>query len=416
MNDSIRKVLLQINVTANSGSTGKIAEQINQMAASRGWKTYFAYGRSCCPGESERIHVGNIFQVYEHYAEHRLFDNDGLASRLATRQLVSRIKKIRPDIIHLHNIHDHWLNYRILFEYLNTLDIPIVWTQHDCWAFTGGCAYFSMRNCFRWWDGGCNHSCPKRARKIIEKTKRHYELKQKLFTATKNMTLVPVSHWLEGLERKSFLKCHNIVTIHNGIDISIFRPMDCTNVRRKYGIGESQYVIGVANQWSARKGFDDFVRLSESELLGGVKIVLVALNAEQVKKAKLYGIIGIPRTENVRDLAELYSGAMMFLNLTYEDNYPTTNLEAMACGTPVLTYRTGGSPEAVTQETGWIVEQGDVASVAKVLDYWVKAIANDPIVEVRMRERCRRHAEQEFNKDNKFSDYLNLYNELLAKK
>ena len=140
-------ILLQINVTANWGSTGKIAEQINQVAQKQGWTTYLAYGRNVQPCTSELIHVGNQFQVYEHYAEHRLFDNDGLASRVATKQLVREIKKIKPDIIHLHNIHDHWLNYRILFEYLNTLDTPVVWTQHDCWSFTGGCGYFTLIKC-----------------------------------------------------------------------------------------------------------------------------------------------------------------------------------------------------------------------------------------------------------------------------
>lgn len=407
-------ILLQVNVTANSGSTGKIAEQINQEAQKQGWKTYLAYGRNMQPCNSHLVKTGNMLQVYEHYAEHRLFDNDGLASRMGTKHLVNRIRVIAPDIIHLHNIHDHWINYRILFEYLNTLSTPIVWTQHDCWAFTGGCAYFSMRNCYRWRDGGCSQGCPMKNHRIIEKTKKHYQLKQLLFTSTKDLTLVPVSRWLENLERKSFLQCHNIVTIHNGIDISAFSPIDSTDVRRKYGIGVSRYIIGVANQWSARKGFEDFVKLSQANL-EGTKIVLVALNAEQVKKAELNDIIGIPRTENVRELASLYSGAMMFCNLSYEDNYPTTNLEAMACGTPVLTYRTGGSIEAVTPETGWVIEQGDIKQVAKIISDWRRS-TEDRDVEMAMRQKCRERAKKEFKKEDRFSEYLELYNELLKQK
>ena len=422
-------VLLQINVSANSGSTGRIAEQINQLAQSLGWETYLAYGRSSQPCRSRLIHTGNKLQVYEHYAEHRLFDNDGLASRLATRQLVNKIKEIKPDIIHLHNIHDHWLNYRILFEYLNTLDIPIVWTQHDCWSFTGGCAYFSMRNCYRWRDGGCAQGCPMKRHRVIEKTKRHYQLKHDLFTATKNMTLVPVSHWLEEIERQSFLKKHNIVTIQNGIDVSMFYPTNSAEVRQKYGIGSGRYVIGLASQWSARKGFDDYLQLS-SFISNEVKIVLVGLNAEQAVKARHHGIISIPRTQNVGELAALYSGAMMTLNLSREETFGLTTVEGFACGTPGIVYNATASPELVLDsrprfehinssepmyvgETGWIVEQGDVAAVAKVIGDWRVAIENDPEMEVKMRKRCRERAEREFNKEDRFAEYLKLYGNLL---
>lgn len=410
--------VLQINVTANSGSTGRIAEQINQSAASCGWETYFAYGRNMQPCKSKLIHVGNMLQVYEHYAEHRLFDNDGLASRLSTLKLVREIKKIKPDIIHLHNIHDHWLNYKILFEYLNTLDIPIVWTQHDCWSFTGGCKHFTLRRCYRWRDGGCTRVCPQKKQMMLcrssEKTDLHYCLKKKLFGATKNLTLVPVSNWLEGLERQSFLQKHNIVTIHNGIDISKFQPTDGRDIARKYGIGDAKYVIGVSGVWLPYKGWNDFNRLA-TMLPDDVRLVLVGLNKRQVEEAERNGIVGIPRTENIYELAALYSGAVMFCNLTYEDTYPTTNLEAMACGTPVLTYRTGGSVEAVSDGIGWIVEPGNVNEVSKLITDWMSEIDNNPDVELEMRKKCRNQAVSYFNREDRFADYLNLYEKLLEK-
>lgn len=410
--------LLQINVTANSGSTGKIAEQINQVAQSLGWETYLAYGREMQPCKSELVYVGNDLQVYEHYFEHRLFDNDGLASRLATKQLIRRIESIKPDIINLHNIHDHWLNYHILFSFFKTLSIPIVWTQHDCWSFTGGCAYFDRVKCNCWKDGTCgNNSCPIRQddiiRRVMDRSRHHFVMKQDLFPAINNLTLVPVSHWLEGLLKNSFLKDKNITTIHNGIDINTFCPMDSKDVRRKYGIGDSCYIIGVANQWSARKGFDDFLQLS-TLLPDRIKIVLVALNNKQVQKAKEYGIIGIPRTENIKELAALYSGSIMFCNLTYEDNYPTTNLESIACGTPVLTYRTGGSVEAVSENTGWVVEQGDVACVAKVVSDWLEKTENETSIEEKMQYDCRERAKKEFNKEDRYKEYMDLYNQLLT--
>lgn len=409
--------LLQVNVSANWGSTGKIAEQINQVAQSVGWKTYIAYGREKQPCKSELIHVGNKLQVYEHYFEHRLCDNDGLASRLATRQLIRQIESIKPDIINLHNIHDHWLNYRILFNYLNTLSIPIVWTQHDCWAFTGGCFHFTLRNCYQWREGGCSNGCPwkqnTKMRKLFEKTDKHFNNKRELFTNSKNMVLVPVSHWLEELERQSFLQSHRIQTIHNGIDISVFKPTEDNVVKNKYCIGDQPYIIGVSSVWLPYKGWNDFLKLS-AKLPQGLKLVLVGLNEERIKEASKYGIVGIQHTDSVNELAALYSGAKMFCNLTYEDNYPTTNLEAMACGTPVLTYRTGGSPESVTHETGWVIEQGDLEKVANVIEEWIKKIVPNPIVEIEVRRKCRERAEKSFDKEETFRDYVELYNELLV--
>lgn len=411
--------LLQINVTANWGSTGKIAEQINQAAQLRGWDIYFAYGRNMIPAQSVLIHTGNLFQVYEHYAEHRLFDNDGLASRMATLRLINRIKRLKPNIIHLHNIHDHWLNYRLLFNFLNTVDIPIVWTQHDCWSFTGGCAHFTLKKCYQWRDGGCKQGCPMRKemimRRLFEKTSVHYALKKQLFTHTKNLTLVTASRWLENIEKESFLSNHNIVTIHNGINTSTFQPVDSTEVRKKYGIGKSRYVIGVSSVWLPYKGLYDFMQLPPM-LPEGVKLVLVGLSREQMNMAQIKGIVGVERTDNILELAALYSGALMFLNLTYEDNYPTTNLEAMACGVPVLTYNTGGSSEALSVDTGWVVEQGDLSSVAAIVRDLVERESECPSEVMEMRQRCRKRAENEFDKNDRFSEYIKLYDDLLEGK
>lgn len=410
--------ILQINATANIGSTGKIAEQINQLAQSQGWKTYLAYGRSMQPSESELIHVGNKFQVYEHYAENRLFDNDGLASRIATQRLIGKIKTIKPDLIHLHNIHDHWLNYRILFEYLNTLDTPIVWTQHDCWAFTGGCAHFTLQGCYRWSDGGCTNNCPMKQglkmQRLLEKTEKHYRTKKGLFTSTKNMVLVSVSHWLEDLERKSFLKNHRIQTIHNGIDISAFRPSNSTEVRKKYDIGNSRYVIGVSSVWLPYKGWNDFMQLSVV-LPQGMKLVMVGLKKEQIQEAARNGIIGIPRTDNTEELAALYSGALLTLNLSRQETFGLTTVEGFACGTPGIVYNATASPELIDsqRQTGWVVEQGDLTAVTNTINDWLMKIEADPDVEIETRQKCRERAKQEFNKEDRFAEYMALYNELM---
>ena len=143
------KILLQINVTANWGSTGKIAEQIGLCAQAHGWKSYIAYGRMMNPSMNELIKIGNTFDVYEHYAEARLLDNEGVASRRATRRLLQRMDEIQPDVVHLHNIHDHYLNYPILFRYLADKKIPVVWTQHDIWSLSGHCDT-NLLGCEKW--------------------------------------------------------------------------------------------------------------------------------------------------------------------------------------------------------------------------------------------------------------------------
>lgn len=404
--------IIQITCSLNSGSIGRIAEQINSVAQQHGWETWFAYSRGTNTSQSNLIHVGNKIDIYEHYFEHRVLDNEGLASRIATRKFNSDLDRIQPDIIHLHNIHDHWLNYRILFEYLNTLDTPIVWTLHDCWNFTGGCAHFVQKECYRWKDCGCTENCPAlshaKMRRLFEKTKKHYELKKILFSANKNLTIVPVSFWMESLVRESFLKDKNIVTIQNGIDLNQFRPLDSKGVREKYGIGNFEYVIGVSSVWLPYKGWFDFLKLA-GMLPHDVKLVLVGLDNQKVDEAGKAGIIGIPRTKYVDELAALYSGAISFCNLTYQDTFPTTNLESQACGTPVITYRTGGSPEAVSEQTGFVVEQGDLDSVCQAIDtIRGKGKAYYSIA-------CRDRAISSFNKEDRFEDYIRLYESLMSK-
>lgn len=402
--------ILQINITANWGSHGKIAEEIGNLAISRGWESYIAYGRWANPSKSKLIHIGSSFDEKCHGLQSRLFDNHGLASVLATKKFIKEIEKIKPDIIHLHNIHGYYLNYPILFDCLKQMQVPVVWTLHDCWPFTGHCAYFDFAKCERW-KKGCYSPCPCKSEYpkaiLCEATKRNYRLKKEVFNSVGNLTLVPVSDWLGSLSKESILKNYPIKVVKNGIDINVFKPADAIEVRKKYGIGFQPYLIGVASVWEKRKGFDDFLKLAK-EISPKIKLVLVGLDKNKLSTAQQNGIIGIPRTENVNELTALYSGAEMFLNLTYEDNYPTTNLEAMACGTPVLTYRTGGSPEAVSPDTGWIAEKGDVEAVKDV-------ITTLPINKESIRKACRKRAEEHFDKNKCFEEYMNLYESLLQK-
>jgi len=393
--------LLQINIVSNVLSTGKISEGIASVATRNGWDCYVAYGRSAKAGTSKEIHVGSKLDEYEHYAEHLLFDNDGLASRSATKKLINQIRDIQPDVIHLHNIHGHFLNYKILFEYLDSIETPVVWTLHDCLSFTGGCAYFDMIPCDKW-KTSCE-KCPIRKGKLFDRSSYHFNLRKRLFTAKKNLTMVPVSNWIAEPLKESFLKDKPIHVIHNGIDLSVFKPLPTESVKLKYGISDEFVIIGVAAPWSARKGLPDFVKLRDM-LSNDYRIILVGLSDQQIKDLP-DGIIGIKRTSNATELAELYSSADVFVNPTYSDNFPTTNLEALACGTPVITYKTGGSPEAIDSKTGVVINQGDVTALANTIMY-MKA---NPYSS----EACRKRAEEYFDKDKCFEKYIKLYNSVI---
>lgn len=396
--------LLQINVSANLGSTGRIAEQIGLAAMKQGWESYIAYGRNTDKSASRLIKIGNIFGLATHLLYSRLTGRHGLASVYATKKLVKQIKTIQPDIIHLHNIHGYYINYKILFEYLNSTDIPLVWTLHDCWSFTGHCAHFIHQQCYKWKEQ-CME-CPYRRvypKAYIDSSKRNYDLKKFLYTNNRNMHIVPVSHWLLDFVTHSILQDKHLQVIHNGVDIAKYKPNDISENHPEIR------VLGVASQWTKSKGLYDFYdlrkRFDEKELT----ITLVGLTKQQIAELPK-GIKGIQRTNSMGELAALYADADVFINPTYADTFPTTNLEALACGTPVITYLTGGSPEAVTPETGFVVEQGDLDGVVQAIEEIGK------YGKEHYAAACRKRAEEHFDKGKCFQKYIDLYEEILSKK
>jgi glycosyltransferase involved in cell wall biosynthesis len=392
--------LLQINITANWGSTGKIAETIGSVARKQGWESYIAFGGSCNTSQSHLIRVGGKYNRYIHYAEQRIRDNEGLCSRFATKTLIEQIRQLKPDVIQLHNIHDHYLNYRLLFEYLNQTDIKVVWTFHDCWAFTGHCFHFVTAECEKW-KIGC-FDCPLKnayPKTCFDNSKRNYELKKRLFLSNKNLTIVPCSDWMANFVRQSFLRDKRIEVIKNGVDLNVFKPL----VPQKESDGYR--ILAVSSIWNKEKGLDDIYKLREL-LPNDYIITVVGLSEKQVNELPR-GITGIRRTQNVQELVALYSNARVLINTTYADTFPTVNLEALACGTPVVTYRTGGAPESISEDTGFVVEQGDIMAMADA----VKTICNTD--EVKYREACRERAEEFFDKNMCFEQYLSLYNSLL---
>lgn len=350
----MKKSVVYINVVCN-GSTGKIMCDTAQYASKEGYETYCFYGRGNAKKDINCIKIGNKFSILLHVFLGRLGFN-GHGSYFATKNLIKKLKKINPDIIHLHNIHGYYLNLKVLFKYLkNEYQGKIVWMLHDCWAITGYCSYFSLVNCNKW-QKQC-YKCPQKSmypKEIIDTSKREYKLKKKLFSDINNLTLVTPSYWLENIVKKSYLKEYKIKTIYNGINLEVFKPIKDNNIYEKYNIPKDKTIfLGVANIWEERKGLNIFLDLAkiikEDEI-----IVLVGLNQKQLKNLPK-NIIGITRTENQLELVKLYSIANVFINPSYEETFSLVTVESLACGTPVVVCGMSAPKELINDNTGIVV-------------------------------------------------------------
>lgn len=358
--------IVQIN-TFPYKATGTIMMNIHQRLQETGDDSYVVWARGRDATNDHEIVIKDYLGVRWHGLYTRLTDKTGFASKRATKKLIQKLEGIKPDIIHLHNIHGYYLNIDILFHYLKNTHLPIVWTFHDCWPFTGHCAYFDMVGCEKW-KSGCGR-CPQKktypASLVKDNSVWNWNKKRELFTDL-NITIVTPSRWLKNIVQQSFLKEYDVAVIHNGIDTNIFKPKksgksQCLPVQNK------KIILGVASEWTDRKGYRDFFKLYS--MLDNKKfvIVLVGLNKKQMGELPK-GMIGIERTSDIQELVNLYSQADWLFNPTYDDNFPTTNLEAIACGTAVITYKTGGSPETVNGTNGWIVDKGDLERVCKIIN------------------------------------------------
>jgi glycosyltransferase involved in cell wall biosynthesis len=327
--------LFQINVDANNGSNGSIARDIGTIALSKGWKSYIAFGRRSIPCDSELIRIGNKADLFVHGLLTRFFDMHGLGSVFATKRLIRQMKRIKPDIVHLHNIHGYFLNYKLLFEYLNKEQIPVVWTFHDCWPFTGHCGHFTNVQCFRWLRecGDCPMKKRYPASLWLDRSRQNFQLKKRLFTtpAVDKLYITTVSEWLKSLVEQSFFAKYPIHVIFDGIDTESFIPRE-SNLRQQYGLQDKFVLISAAANWSKSKGWDDYIKLS-TILPNDCVIMLLGVTPEQQRSLPT-NIIGVQRVEGKSKLAEYYSMGDILLNLSYQETFGMTTAEAMACGTP----------------------------------------------------------------------------------
>lgn len=404
------KKLLQINpVVRLNTSTGRIMKEIGEVAMASGWESYVAYSgaRDGMPAHSSKlVPVGDKLDLAVHAVATRLFDAHGLASKRGTRQFIERIKAIDPDVIHIHNIHGYFLNYPLLFNYLQESGKPVVWTIHDCWLYTGHCYYYSAAHCNKW-QTGCGH-CPQKrafpASWLFDRSACNLSDKKRAFGALENLTIVPVSNWIRQEMASSILADKHFQVIHNGIDLETFRPEAADGEVPV----EGTQILGVASIWLEEKGWSDLMKLA-AMLRPDEKLVLVGKTTEEQRKQLPANVQLIERTENIGKLAALYAGSTVFVNPTRQDNYPTVNLESIACGTPVVTYRTGGSVEAVAEGTGSVVEQGDVAAM---LERVRELAASDRAATA---ARCRERALSHFRKEDCYKNYIDLYENLTTR-
>ncbi|WP_027364665.1 glycosyltransferase [Desulfotruncus alcoholivorax] len=396
--------VLQINSVCGFGSTGRIVTDIASKLRENNIESYIAYGRQTLIDNDNILKIGNKLDYYIHGGLTRLFDTHALlGSRTATKRFIEQIKSIDPDIIHIHNLHGYYINIIILFNYLKQTGKPVVWTLHDCWSFTGHCAYFSYVKCDKWIEG-C-HKCPQRtsypASTFWDNSKRNYNIKKDLFTSLENMTIVTPSQWLADLVGKSFLSKYPVKVIHNGIDTDIFKPVDGKPVREKLKIGNKFIILGVASIWSKRKGLDYFIELSKIIDDDSI-IVLVGLDEKQIENLPL-NIIGLKRTSNILELVQIYSAADVFVNPSVEETFGLVTAEALACGIPAIVFDSTPGSEIVIDDCGFVAEPGNIYDIKKFIDI-IKRNGKGYYS-----EKCVRRVRNKFSKADRFDEYIELF-------
>ena len=395
--------VLQINSVCGVGSTGRIATDLYKVLEEQGHECLIAYGRGTAPEGINSYKIGTNLDNYLHVARTRLLDQHGYGSKKPTIELVKKIKEYDPDVIHLHNLHGYYLNLEVLFNYLAESNKPVIWTLHDCWSFTGHCAYFDYIECDKW-----KHECRNCPQKktypnsyVLDNSYQNFNQKKELFTRLNNLTIITPSQWLANLVKQSFLNKYPVQVINNGIDLDIFKPAT-SNLKERYGISDKFIILGVASIWDKRKGLDVFLELTKY-LNNDEQIILIGLSNEQLSILPA-DIIGISRTNNIQELVEFYSMADIFFNPTKEDNFPTTNLEALACRIPVITFDTGGSGECLDESCGAVVEKENIEKAIEEIRRIIKI--------KHIKEMCSNKALQ-YDKYQKYNEYIKLYEGML---
>lgn len=397
--------VVSINI-GNNGSTGNIMKGISRVAEASGFKTFNCYPKWLRSAKQEKNDI--VLCSWQSSAFYNLILGKVLVDKtfwftyFYTQKLLKKIKQIKPDIIHLHNIHNWVIHCGLLFNYIKRSNVKVIYTLHDCWSFTGRCPYFTLSKCDKY-KTGC-HNCPYPKNLYpyawVDRSMAMWQLKKEWFSNVKDLTIVTPSQWLAGLVKQSFLKDYPVRVINNGIDLSVFKPVE-SDFKQKYGIKNKFVVLGVAMGWGTRKGLDVFIALSK-RLGERYQIVLVGTN-DKTDKLLPNNIISIHKTANQHELAQIYSQADVFANPTREEVLGMVNLEALACACPVVTFNTGGSPECINEFCGLVVDADDINSFEQA----IRHVCEDKPFS---KEACLTRA-QGFDMHRRFQDYIELYNQ-----
>lgn len=394
--------VVQINFSCTWGSTGKICDSVSKLLTKKDIENYTFYIYGGNPQEHENyIRYGNLPYSKFQALKSRVFGNYGFNSLLATKWLIKKLDVIKPDIVHVHNIHGHDCHFEKLFSYLKSKNIKVFYTFHDCWAFTGYCPHFAMAKCDNWLSGCGNCVLRRRYSWFFDRSAVNFKRKRRALQGL-DLTIITPSEWLANLVKQSFLNEYSVQVINNGIDLSIFKPTD-SDFRQKHHLEGKKIVLGVSMGWSKAKGIDVFIKLAQ-QLPEEYKLILIGTD-DKVDKILPSNIISIHRTQNQKELAEIYSAADLFVNPTREENYPTVNMESIACGTPVLTFRTGGSPEMLDETCGSVVDCDDIDALEKEI---IRICTDKPY----SKEACITKAKG-FDKNERFKEYLRLYDRII---
>lgn len=395
--------VLQINTFGNL-STGRIATDIYHTLVENGYEGAIAYSRNSIAQNVPSFRFGNSASIYMDVLQTRLFGHTGFYSKKSTYDLIKKIELYNPDIIHLHNLHGYYVNVEILFSFLKRYGKPVVWTMHDCWPITGHCCHFAAAKCDKWKTGcySCQltHSYPFTYR---DRSKKNYEEKKALFGSINDLYIVTVSKWLESVYRESFLSEQHIETIYNGIDLTVFKPIQ-SSFRKNNGLENKKIILSVASTWTVNKGLNDIIELSKY-LAEEYQIVLVGLNNKQIRDLPC-NIIGLERTNTISELVEIYSAADVVISTSVEETFGLTIVEAFACGTPAIVYNATALPELCTESTGIIVEPHDITGLRKaIVDTVNSPVQKDELL-------CRAEF---FNRETQFQNYIALYEKIMRR-
>ena len=404
------KRLIQINTVSNYGSTGRIMEAIGLLAEADGWDSKIATGsRYSLKSELPTYTISTIWQNRVSAAYSFLTGRHGFANKRETIKFIEWLNAQQPDVIHLHNIHSYTVNVPLLFKYLSSCERPVIWTLHDCWAFTGHCSHFITANCYRW-KTGC-HDCPQIRRfpksLFFDRSSSNYRDKRTLFTGVGTLKIVTVSEWLARMARQSYLGVHPVEVIPNGVDLRVFRPRQ-SSLRETYRLTDKIVLLGVSTDWCQAKGLDDYVKLRQS-LPDNYAIVLVGMNEKQIPTYSEKGLICVERTKDIDALVEWYNTADIVLNISYAETFGLPVAEGYACGKPAVVYDNTALSELIGPSTGLKVETGNISELSSA----IAAIAPNSSGS-NYEKACRERASLLYDRDKNYRRYIDLYNRVIG--